>query len=375
MTTLDKLRGAKNIMFVNHHLAMGDAALLSPIFKTVKDNLPDTSISVLTRHYALDFVRAIPSVDDVADIESVMKTSDDNSYRLKIYKLFQLVSFFRRHGCDFIMLRNDRRIPHTKKLRLAGKLSGAGIISISPYLEKHMNKSRHIVETYYSILQDMGFNVREKGKLYISLSPDNKKFAGNYLKGKGIINTADRIIGISPTSNLKVKNWNSKNVAELCENMRGKAKVIVFTTDRNVIEEISELTKVAPVFVGRMEFGDLLGLLSFCDVFVGVDTGPTHVAAALGVPAIGLYGPTSGTIAGPYGKNCLFIQAETDCPVYNPLALFSPLETLQDCYVNDRCLRRDTNCVDAIGAEEVTEKAIWLLNANSSNNNMIPGKN
>ncbi|HDH50972.1 MAG TPA: hypothetical protein ENH04_06150, partial [Nitrospirae bacterium] len=80
MTTLDKLRGAKNIMFVNHHLAMGDAALLSPIFKTVKDNLPDTSISVLTRHYALDFVRAIPSVDDVADIESVMKTSDDNSY-------------------------------------------------------------------------------------------------------------------------------------------------------------------------------------------------------------------------------------------------------------------------------------------------------
>ena len=48
---------------------------------------------------------------------------------------------------------------------------------------------------------------------------------------------------------------------------------------------------------------------------------------------------------------------------------------MQDCYINDRCLHRDTNCVDAIGAGEVTEKAIWLLNANSSNNNMILVKN
>lgn len=107
--------------------------------------------------------------------------------------------------------------------------------------------------------------------------------------------------------------------------------------------------------VGRVDFPLLMGIVSSCKIFIGVDTGPTHLAAALGVPTVGLYGSTSGTVAGPYGKKGTYIQSSVACPYYNPLALFSPKEKPMACYQEGCCKLPAKNCMDGITTEEVME--------------------
>jgi ADP-heptose:LPS heptosyltransferase len=65
---------------------------------------------------------------------------------------------------------------------------------------------------------------------------------------------------------------------------------------------------------GRTTIGDLIGLLSLSAVHVGGDTGSTHLAAALGVPAVGLYSMTSPKRSCPYGQisRCLYEPAGLD---------------------------------------------------------------
>lgn len=365
MVTLAELQNCKNILMVNHHLAMGDAVLLSPIFKVLKDNLPEASLSVLTRSYAQDFLLSIPHIDNIIDIETILKPPVDNRfYGSKIAALARLAFFFKKQRYDCIILRNDKRVMHTRKLYFAARLCGARIVAINAYLQKHVKESQHIVETYYSILEDIGMRIVEKERLYITLSADSVKGAEKHLSDKGTKSNSHRIVGICPTSNLMVKNWSFKKVGKLCEEIGDSAKIIIFSLHNDAYRDITKFTRHTPIFIERMGFKDLLGFISRCDVFVGVDTGPTHIAAALGLPTIGLYGPTSGSIAGPYGKACLFIQAKVDCPNYKPLSLFSPFESLQDCYINDKCTRFDTTCVDTIDPIEVAEKVKSLVNAN-----------
>jgi ADP-heptose:LPS heptosyltransferase len=114
-----------------------------------------------------------------------------------------------------------------------------------------------------------------------------------------------------------------------------------------------------------LPFSQFLGLVARCDLFIGVDTGPSHVAAALGVPTIGIFGPTSSIIAAPSGEKSVALQAEKDCPYYRPLGLFHPGEPVPLCYGQDRCqiverLATQT-CTNLVSAAEVFAVARGLL--------------
>src|SRR6266581_3673313 len=57
------------------------------------------------------------------------------------------------------------------------------------------------------------------------------------------------------------------------------------------------------------DLGELTALLKRCRLMIANDTGPLHLAAALGTPALGLFGPTSAERNGPYGRSCQGLQS------------------------------------------------------------------
>ena len=61
--------------------------------------------------------------------------------------------------------------------------------------------------------------------------------------------------------------------------------------------------------VGRTSLAELTAILKGAQLVVGNDSGPLHIAAALGVPVIGLYGPTNPVVVGPYGQMDNVVQA------------------------------------------------------------------
>lgn len=73
------------------------------------------------------------------------------------------------------------------------------------------------------------------------------------------------------------------------------------------------LVDAGATMIERRPIRELMDLLAGCALVVGVDSGLGHLAAALGVPTVGLYGATSGELTGSRGQTAAFIQGETAC--------------------------------------------------------------
>jgi heptosyltransferase-2 len=110
-----------------------------------------------------------------------------------------------------------------------------------------------------------------------------------------------------------------------------------------------EIGRGAFSFAGRTSLGELAELIGRGEIFVGIDSGPTHIAAALGVPLVAIYGPTDPTVTGPQGSNHIILHKPQDCgPCVTPTC-------------------DDRPCLAAITAEEVIAAVDQLLGNSSSN--------
>jgi ADP-heptose:LPS heptosyltransferase len=87
--------------------------------------------------------------------------------------------------------------------------------------------------------------------------------------------------------------------------------------------------------------GELVALLARCDLFLGGDSGPLHVASALGIPSVSVYGPTDPALTGPLGPKARVLRAGADC---------SPCYDLGGA---PECRREDLGCMAQVSAEEV----------------------
>ena len=67
------------------------------------------------------------------------------------------------------------------------------------------------------------------------------------------------------------------------------------------------------IFSGKLNLTESTALYSLCDVFISGDSGPLHIASALGIKTIGLYGSTSPVSCSPYGDNGYCVEPEISC--------------------------------------------------------------
>jgi 3-deoxy-D-manno-octulosonic-acid transferase/heptosyltransferase-1 len=116
----------------------------------------------------------------------------------------------------------------------------------------------------------------------------------------------------------KTKLWEPERFAVLADRVTDELSCeVVFTgsnKDRNVIEDISKKMKRRPInLAGRTSLKQLACLFTGCAVLVTTDTGPMHIAAAMGCRVVALFGPTAPWRTGPYGQSHKVIRADLEC--------------------------------------------------------------
>jgi heptosyltransferase-2 len=84
------------------------------------------------------------------------------------------------------------------------------------------------------------------------------------------------------------------------------------------------------VLAGDTTLGDLVGVLASVRLLVTNDSGPMHVAAALGTPLVALFGPTDWRETAPQGDRCSVVREPVDC---------APCK-LRTCPIDHRCMTR-----------------------------------
>ncbi len=115
-------------------------------------------------------------------------------------------------------------------------------------------------------------------------------------------------------------------------------KTVVFFGDSAMKEMARDLPPEAINLAGITNLRELLCLIQDCDALVTNDSGPMHIAAAMGTPVVGLFGPTDPRVWGPPGHGHVMVHKGIDC---------------RPCFPGG-CRRGEESCMRSIGLEEVT---------------------
>ena len=159
--------------------------------------------------------------------------------------------------------------------------------------------------------------------------------------------------------------WPFDRYAGLCDEVpaRYNAKIIfVGSPDEaeliNKIQDIMEKKNKAINSAGNITLNQLFYLISKCDLFIGNDAGPMHIASAQGIKTLGLFGPNLPTRFGPYGKGNIGLYKGNNCE-------YSPCINVHKGQVPDCLYPKNSNdyqkCMKNISVDDVLKEIEKLV--------------
>ncbi len=198
----------------------------------------------------------------------------------------------------------------------------------------------HALRRYLMLTEAMGVPVRNT-EYRIPVKASDRKKVEELLEQQGA-GTGRMFVGINPVAQWETKLWQNEKFAILADRLaEDYGAETVFTGgagDRPTVNEIRSRMKSRSVsLVGKTSLRQLAALYEKTAFVISTDTGPMHLAAAVGTPVIALFGPTAPWRTGPFGSGHQIIRTGVEC---------SP------CFKR-QCRRGDRACMNGIQVEEV----------------------
>lgn len=326
--------------------SLGDLVRGLSLVSHIKRSLPDSRITWLVepawekiarRHKGIDRlvlfdrprgVLAVPALARELAKERFDITFDlQRHFKSGVFSLLsgarRRIGFHRRNAKEFNWLFNNEKIGyHSDRL---------------PKIRHYLKFTEHLGLPTPSRL-DFGFSEMDERAEYPGLAVIGGPF-----------------VGIVMGSSWVSKDWTFEGYRELAEKiLAGGKKKVVLLGDRSKAVEAMDLARTVndPGLVnlaGKTSLLDLVAVLKAADACVGPDSGPAHLAGAVGTPYVSLFGPTCHVRVAPYGSEDLVVRAPKSCPE-------------APCYKKQCAAPR---CMSTIGADKVMEKlAVALERAN-----------
>jgi lipopolysaccharide heptosyltransferase II len=331
---LSALEGIKRILLMTT-TAIGDTLFSTPAIRAVKETYPDKEVHVLGHVRNQLLLQENPYID-----------------RLLLYhgKRKRIATLFRqlkeqRYDLVIILHSNDPEALPLAWATRAPFIIGPGTSRFAEFLSNRVycqDDNRHAIERRLDFVRVIGADtVNTKMDLFLPATWEER--ADHILKAKW----SDRIqplIGLHPTGSGAYKWWPAKNFSSLAQELvnRYQARFIIFSSSKEaaVSRSISEkLGNGVLLAQGEYDLLEAAALMKKCRLFIANDSGPLHMALALGVPTLALIGADSPLRIGPY-------------QVSNSVSLYKKEEVCQEPHcLNQGC--RDNQCMKAISPEEV----------------------
>jgi len=278
--------------------AIGDVLQMTPVIRALKSKFPQASVALLVGSSSTaELFKNNASVSETIVFD---KTAGGSSGAL--LKLWQ-----RLHRNKYDLVINFQR----SNLKTWFLASAAFPCRLLIY-RKTEAKNVHAIVNYLETLAPLGIESVDVN-LEIALDEADRAFAVSIL---GALPKAGRpLIALNPGASHPVNRWGAERFAELADRLAGRlsAKVIIIggSEDIGLAADIEAKTGSKPlVMTGRTTLRQLAALLERCDILVSGDTGPMHIAAAVGTRVIALFGAADPERTGPIGKGHRVLQAD-----------------------------------------------------------------
>jgi len=320
-------------------LAMGDVLLTTPLLAGLKERDPDIQVNVLANTVYRRIMDPSPDVDHFIDLPlaRLYELSNLNEYQAVEKTLEYLASWTEQlpHDFDLIinpcfndmggalsyLIRSSQLIGAT--LTREGYLVFRGDWPACVYLHVHGPSLNpfHLADAHC-----LAAGVKpSKPGLRFHLTEKDLQTARQFLISAGV-SLDEKIVARHAGAGHDYRCWPEKNFVRLGRTLQEEGYRILLTGSKAEMRRVSWIAHaIGPktiITVGKTDLGTLAGLLDHCQALVSNDTGPIHLAAALGLPCLGIYlGKAQFRSTGPYGTENLVIEADLECaPCENPAA-------------------------------------------------------
>lgn len=335
---------------------IGETILTLPALEELRRMYPEAKIEALTTERNAGVYRDNPLIDRVHSIQTGIKG---------------IVRFSSRNAKAFDLVIDMEEYLNVSALiaYMVGKYRvgfSHGARSMVYHRKVPYNDRQHVVQTFLDLVRSLGEARDHESLGKLKFSPvDRRKVAA--LLRKSRVGKKDLVIGIAPgtAESAPCRMWPLERVAELADHLiaQHKAKILLVGTkaESGLVGQIvgkMEHKRDAIDLTGKVDLKGLFCLVTRCRLFIGNDSGGMHVAAAQGVPTIGLFGPNLPQRFGPYGKGNVGVYKGEVCE-------FSPcinvhLGEVPDC-LYPRAGKDYQKCMKNISVGEVISEAERML--------------
>ena len=324
---------------------IGDAIMALPALRAVRKRFPEAEIAIVGRPYVADIYRDQEICDqlipyDPRGLHAGLSGRERLAAELRAQKFD--MALLLQNAFDAAWLAWRARIP--ERIGYARDARSFLLTKAVP-LPRHGEIPAHEKFYYLELLRRAGWLDSAQDETFISLrvSEEKRRSADEFLCESGVRQGALRIAIGAGASYGSAKCWPPPRFAEVANQLQSEADadVILFGTaaEASVSTAISAEMRRPPIdLTGKTAIADLPALLSQCHLFIGNDSGAMHVAAAVGLPVIAVFGPTDPEGTAPVTPRCSIVQQEPYC---------SPC-FLRSCPTDHRCMTAITaNMVEA----------------------------
>jgi len=316
--------------------SLGDTVLSTPLYAALKNWRPDLRVSVLVEKPNDEVLRRNPDILDVHAIPPAGKETLSPSplgARLTAIRRLRADHFdccLNLHGGSTsalftwfsratyrVGLKNFRN-PYCYNVRIESQPVN------SP------EGKRHTVEHQMEWLHILGLPRTEIPKLRVFPDPIITAQVEAKLARQGLSPGIPYGV-IQPTSKFGTKEWTPQGFAEISDYLQNSYGYRIVLTggpnDESKLKQVFGHCRLEPVMLCHISIAELMGVIKGANLFIGNDSGPTHLAAALGIPTVVLYGSSDSQVWYPWKTHFQRVQnpyACNPCPGYRCIVYGEP---------------------------------------------------
>jgi heptosyltransferase-2 len=303
---------------------VGDAVISIPAMREIRRIFPEARISLLVRPWVREIYSAVEFVDEILEY-------DKGGIHRGWAGFGRLVADLRSRRFDLaILLQNafeaaliawSARIPRRVGYRRDGRsLMLTDACKIDPALGQ-VHQAYYYLGLLYALglLKDCPWKRQDAlPAIGLGIREADQGAAREMLRSGGVA-AGQIVIGINPGAFYgEAKRWFPERYAAVADRLarQYRARIVLFgsSSDLPVVEAVAAHMKHPPlILAGRTTLGQLMGLIKECRLLITNDSGPMHLAAALDVPQLALFGSTSERATGPLSPNALVLKHPVEC--------------------------------------------------------------
>lgn len=318
---------------------IGDVLITTPFIRALKENLPYVEVTALVPAGTEAALEGNPHLSGIIPYDKGMGIAGD----LALVRKLRVSSF----DASFDLTDSDRSawLGFFSGSRHRFGFEGGGVLRRKLLYTNAMPQPpqrTHQIDRNLQMIESLGMTVGDRS-LSLSLSDGELEEGRAILQSAGLIASQPYVV-IHAAARTLFKSWPAERFAALADRLYSAGYQVVLTgseKDRPIVRPVTDhMAKAAIDLTGKTNLRLLASVIKGAALFVGNDSGPMHMASAVGTPVVALFGPTDWESWYPRGQDDIFFSKEIDC---------------RPCGHATDCDRGEKSCMSLITLEEVWE--------------------